>query len=317
MSTLQLDLNPTVGSVFIGALFSALFYGSTLAQVAYYSWNYLRRDRLLVKILVFSTLALDTAITISDVGITWSFVVQGHGQLLALIVVPKLYAVQYAMLRATICIVQIFYIHGIWQLLEQFGTTYKMRLAVTIPPLVLSLLALAFGFVGVYDTATHGWIISNTLRPDVVPSAVNNCAAAGADICICAALWWTLRSRMTGFKHTDNLIKTLTVYIVNRGILTTVIQIVNLGMFLSSIAPSTLTWFIFNCAGVKMYVNSMMAVLNARQHLKTGNGVSYVSGFTEGTTKVGARKVASTNPETIRLDTYRGHSADDSISRYP
>ncbi|KAH9918102.1 uncharacterized protein B0H18DRAFT_1214355 [Fomitopsis serialis] len=51
MSTLQLDLNPTVGSVFIGALFSALFYGSTLAQVAYYSWNYLRRDRLLVKIL--------------------------------------------------------------------------------------------------------------------------------------------------------------------------------------------------------------------------------------------------------------------------
>ncbi|KAH9926030.1 uncharacterized protein B0H18DRAFT_360518 [Fomitopsis serialis] len=310
MSTLQLNLNPTMGSVLIGALFSALFYGSTLAQVAYYSWHYLRRDRLLVKTLVFCTLTLDTVITISDVGIVWSYVVQGHAQLLALTVVPKIFAVQYAMLRATICVVQIFYIHGIWRLFGQSRSTYNlMRLTVTIPPMVLSLLAFISGLVGVYDTATHGWIITNTLRPDVVPSAINNCAAAGADVCICIALCWMLRSRMTGFKNTDNVIRTLTVYIVNRGILTTVIQIVNLGMFLSSIAPSTLTWFIFNCAGVKMYVNSMMAVLNARQHLNSGSDeVSYVSGFTEGTAnlKVGARKVTATDPETVCLDTYCG-----------
>ncbi|TFY65356.1 hypothetical protein EVJ58_g2033 [Rhodofomes roseus] len=83
---------------------------------------------------------------------------------------------------------------------------------------------------------------------------------------------------MTGFKRTDSVLQKLTIYIIHRGILTTVLQIALLGTYLGSIYQTKLIWAIFHCAGGKIYVNSMMAVLNARLHLKSG--VSHASAYT-------------------------------------
>ncbi|KAH9840997.1 uncharacterized protein C8Q71DRAFT_721423 [Rhodofomes roseus] len=96
---------------------------------------------------------------------------------------------------------------------------------------------------------TQEWIIQKVILVDEVASAANYCAAALAD------LW-----------------------IFNRGILLTAMQFANLGVVrvLSFNSPPVTSIQ----AHLPVYINTMMAVLNARQHLSAG-GVSYISSFTD------------------------------------
>ncbi|KAH9838611.1 uncharacterized protein C8Q71DRAFT_538394 [Rhodofomes roseus] len=141
--------------------------------------------------------------------------------------------------------------------------------------MLLSLMALVSSIIGVHVSVTQDWITSKILLNSTVPNTFKISAAALADIYISFALCWTLRSRMTGFKRTDNILQKLAVCMIHRGVLTTVIQIALMAAYLNSINQTKMTWVIFHCAGGKIYVNSMMAVLNARQHLKSG--VSHIS----------------------------------------
>ncbi|KAH9838610.1 uncharacterized protein C8Q71DRAFT_538448 [Rhodofomes roseus] len=45
MSTILLQLDSDLGCIFIGVMFSAMFYGATCAQTMYYSWHYLQHDK--------------------------------------------------------------------------------------------------------------------------------------------------------------------------------------------------------------------------------------------------------------------------------
>ncbi|KAH9933518.1 uncharacterized protein B0H18DRAFT_952036 [Fomitopsis serialis] len=136
MPILRVNLDPTMGGIFIGALFSAMFYGFTCAQVVHYSRNYHQHDKVFVKILA---LVLITGLRLSAYGLSK------------------------------------------------------------------------------FTCHTYTYCIHHQSR------------------------------------DSDN--------------------------YLSSIDQDKMIWAIFHCAGGKIYVNSMMAVLNARKHLK--GGVSHVSGFTE------------------------------------
>ncbi|KAI0727022.1 hypothetical protein C8Q72DRAFT_479938 [Fomitopsis betulina] len=94
--------------------------------------------------------------------------------------------------------------------------------------------------------------------------------AAVADIYIAVVLSWYFTKMKTGFKHTDGLLQRLTVYIINRGVLTASAQT---GLLITYLYQSTYdwrqtSWLIIHCIGGKLYANSMMAVLNDRQYLK-------------------------------------------------
>ncbi|EPT01071.1 hypothetical protein FOMPIDRAFT_1049059 [Fomitopsis schrenkii] len=95
----------------------------------------------------FCSWLLDTVTSASDVYILWVFLIRGHGNVFGLLVFPKVYELEYASTSVTICVVQIFYVHGIWQLLER--SPIKARVAVTVLPAAFSLLSLASGIVGV------------------------------------------------------------------------------------------------------------------------------------------------------------------------
>ncbi|KAH9934312.1 uncharacterized protein B0H18DRAFT_980879, partial [Fomitopsis serialis] len=78
------------------------------------------------------------------------------------------------------------------------------------------------------------------------------------------------------------MIGTLTTYIVNRGILSAVIQIALCATYLVSIKQNGMVWLIFHCAGVKIYTNSLLGVLNARRHVRGGSSHIEMSDFTPG-----------------------------------
>ncbi|KAI0734027.1 hypothetical protein C8Q72DRAFT_792216 [Fomitopsis betulina] len=88
MPDVGLDLDSSVGAVFIAALFSVMpqsMFFTTLASVEASS----RKIRL-----------LSTVISVSDIYILWFFVVKGHGDVFGLLSFPKLYESSAPTIRA-------------------------------------------------------------------------------------------------------------------------------------------------------------------------------------------------------------------------
>ncbi|KAI0728965.1 hypothetical protein C8Q72DRAFT_348738 [Fomitopsis betulina] len=221
MSTSSLQLGSNIGDVFIGSALSAALYGTTLAQFGHYCRDYFAYDTRHVKALVCLMVVLDTVMAVSDAGTCWHYTVRNHGNVSSIQDSTWFFAIAYAALRATIFVVQLFYVRGIWILLKRYDLGFKARVAMTLPPVVLSTLAFAAGCVGVYANVSSQWDIDKVYSASETPTIINSTAAAAADIYISALLWWVLRSRITGFKSTDSLIRRLTGYIITRGILTT------------------------------------------------------------------------------------------------
>ncbi|KAH9933501.1 uncharacterized protein B0H18DRAFT_647706 [Fomitopsis serialis] len=195
----QLDLDPTLGSLFIAGFFSTILYGASCAQFMFYTRHYFHHDKSLVKGLVFLIWILDTVTTVSELYIFWCFAIRGHANWFDLLTFSKLYELDYATISVTTCVVQIFYIHGIWQLSETSSRKYK--LAISALPMVLSIICLALGFAAIYDTAASDWIITRSLGAVRVPLTIRVCAAAVVDVYISIAISWVLRMRKTGFRR--------------------------------------------------------------------------------------------------------------------
>ncbi|KAH9839947.1 uncharacterized protein C8Q71DRAFT_469702 [Rhodofomes roseus] len=127
------SLDPSMGNLFIGlGVFSTMLYGFSCTQFIYYLRHYWTRDRPAMRCLVLFIWLLDTVVTVSDSYILWFYLVQRHGRLSSLLVSPKLYELEYATTGAITCIVQIFYVRQMWQLL--YASTYRMRLLNSMIP---------------------------------------------------------------------------------------------------------------------------------------------------------------------------------------
>ncbi|KZT65770.1 hypothetical protein DAEQUDRAFT_731067 [Daedalea quercina L-15889] len=276
----QLNLSQSIGSTFVGAgIFSAVFYGFANAQLAYYYHHYARSDKWSLKGLIFLLWVLDTISTIGDIYIVWFYVVKGHGSLSILLVIPKIFGLEFATLTMTISIVQLFYIYGIWHMLLDIPR--ELKVVVTAVPAILSLLSLSMGLVTAHLEVANAYNISKTLLAARVPTLTKVWSAAAADVYICVVLSWLLYQKRTGLRHTDNMIQRLIAYIVHRGILSTVAQIGLCATYLVSLRGGELIWVAFHCAGGKVYVGSMMAVLNARERLRNLSHDVRLSGFAD------------------------------------
>ncbi|OBZ70353.1 hypothetical protein A0H81_09823 [Grifola frondosa] len=94
------------------------------------------------------------------------------------------------------------------------------------------------------------------------------------DVYISVSLCLILRGQQTGFKETNSLLTKLTVYAINRGMLTSTVQFLHLLTYLVTLHKVEFIWMIFHVPGSKVYANSLIAVLNVRQHLRRGGFIS-------------------------------------------
>ncbi|KAF8870200.1 hypothetical protein BD779DRAFT_1581580 [Infundibulicybe gibba] len=87
-------------------------------------------------------------------------------------------------------------------------------------------------------------------------------------ITLCISLW---RSR-TGFPRTDSILKSLMLYTINTGLLT---SLCNLACFIAyAVRPHELIFLAFYCILSKTYFNSLLAVLNRQDYLNKRMAVS-------------------------------------------
>jgi hypothetical protein len=87
-----------------------------------------------------------------------------------------------------------------------------------------------------------------------------------ADILIASSMCWFLYHKKTGFARTDSMIMTLMSYCINSGLVTCLLTIGVLITF--SVNTSSMLWTIFYWPMSKAYANSLLAMLNSRDHLR-------------------------------------------------
>ncbi|GJJ06679.1 hypothetical protein Clacol_000874 [Clathrus columnatus] len=90
------------------------------------------------------------------------------------------------------------------------------------------------------------------------------------DVLATIAMCIFLSSARTGMQRTDSIIKTLTHFVINRGLLVTLIQVLLLVFFFA--VEDRLYWFAFHVNVTKLYVNTFFAMLNGRSHLNSKKG---------------------------------------------
>ncbi|KZT08691.1 uncharacterized protein LAESUDRAFT_676046 [Laetiporus sulphureus 93-53] len=224
------QLNETMGPAFIGVVFALAYYPN---------------DKLFLKLLFL-----------------WYWLVTNHAKLDGLGSLPGTFTAEFFLASLTVFVVQCHFIMTIWKLL----TDRWFQMPLTSVMVLLAAVSFGGGIVTVYrvtiDTTTTAAVIHAT-----IPASMQTVTAFVTDIYITASLCWILRGRKTGYKRTETLITTLTIYAIHRGVFTGIIQLAHFATYISTIHSRTLYWMLWHIPGSKIYVNSLLAVLNVRHSL--------------------------------------------------
>ncbi|KZT66075.1 hypothetical protein DAEQUDRAFT_768329 [Daedalea quercina L-15889] len=258
MTGLNLHLNGSVGCFFAGILFSGILYGCTCAQVLYYIKEY-PKDSKGLKLLVAFIWALDTATTVENGQVLFYFTIDSHQNPTALDYAPPSFRAQYSLSAISVFVVQCHYLSTIWRLLSEKW----YRLPMLSSALLIAVISLACGLADVYITTSNNYVPIAFARVKI-PSYLQTIAACITDVFITVSLCWILRGKRTGLAQSESRIWWLTFSMVNRGILTAILQIVVLATYAALENSNVLLWLVFHFPGTQIYTNSLLAVLNVR-----------------------------------------------------
>ncbi|KAE9383489.1 hypothetical protein BT96DRAFT_1027191 [Gymnopus androsaceus JB14] len=277
-------LDNTMGALLVGILFSSALWGISAAQTYIYFDTFYNQDTLRLKLLVVFIFGLDTAHQIMLCHLIYVYLVSNFGNpnYLALVVwsilvrhyilfirmntlTPfKVMVILSAIIAATI---QLFMCWRIWIL--------SNKSVYWIIPLVVVVLA-SFVITVVYfvrSWSLRTWVELADLSK--ISRAVNG-LNFGGDIVITFAMVYLLDT-----SKTNALMNRLMYFCLATGLLTTVCAICSLVSI--SVWPNTFVYIGFYVVLARLYVNSFLATLNAREKLRALNrppGSSFLSNLT-------------------------------------
>ncbi|KZT73334.1 hypothetical protein DAEQUDRAFT_721935 [Daedalea quercina L-15889] len=264
MSSTDLNLNATLGCTFIGILVEVLLYGFSCAQTQFYYHEYWT-DKILIKALVAFLWILDTARTILDILYMWHYIVTNHANSSALESIPPTFTAEFFLSSVTVLVVQLYFIRAIYRFL--IGKWYGMLLVGTTT--ILALLSFAGG------CATVGEFVRNPafdaiLANSKITASIQTVTAFVADMYIAVALSVILYRKKTGFTSTDTLVSRLVAYAIHRGLFTALLQLLHFATYIGTLrfGSTELIWSLFHFPASKVYVNSLLALLNVRHWLR-------------------------------------------------
>ncbi|THU98279.1 hypothetical protein K435DRAFT_838207 [Dendrothele bispora CBS 962.96] len=138
-----------------------------------------------------------------------------------------------------------------------------------IVPILIAMAALggtAAGIVGITDLFQDHSLASFAKHKTKLEVGCNASLSAVSDMITTIALLWGFSTYKTGIKRTDTLLEKLCRYIVTRGLFVTMDQTAYVIIFLTE--PEKLWWTPFHFSLSKVYVITMVAMLNARDGLR-------------------------------------------------
>ncbi|KZT66537.1 hypothetical protein DAEQUDRAFT_758660 [Daedalea quercina L-15889] len=250
MTDLESELNSSLGCMFLSGLFSFMLYGCTCGQGLYYIGNYASSDHKHIK------------------GLTgWDILARIHGDIFAFLgTLPRILPAEFFLSCITIFIVQCCYLYTIWTFLERSDHHWRWLLCIILPPSLLALGSLVSGLVSSIQLLPAKDIEVALEKTKIVGAIRPGCSVI-VDIYITVWLCYHLQDAKTGHERSDNMMTKLINYAITRGIVTSVVQTLAFALFLVDAKGKTLWSMIFYVPASTLYVNSLLAMWNARRHV--------------------------------------------------
>lgn len=260
----SLNLNATVGAILVGGLIAAVLYGITLLQTAFY-YQHSQRDDWGVKSAVFvlwstSSLcagdillmplirALDT-FDMCLIGHTlYFYMVINYGNPSVLAAPVWSMILHLLVTPMTELVVRTMFTLRVWKLSEGNWASAA----------IISILGLADLALGTVVTAkSFGKTFAQLSEIEGFVFAEFSTSLA-ADLLVVLLLCYYLHRSRTGMSGTESLINTLTVYVVETGLLTVIALSINMALFAAK--PNNLAFVAIYFTISKLYTNAYLAM---------------------------------------------------------
>ncbi|KAF9065542.1 hypothetical protein BDP27DRAFT_1404776 [Rhodocollybia butyracea] len=138
---------------------------------------------------------------------------------------------------------------------------------------------------------------------------VQSAASLACDAVITLSLCLILRNNRTGMESTNTLIQKLMVNAINRGALTTLAAALEIILFLA--VPGTFYFVLFLMTTSKLYMNSMLATLNTRRHIR--HTTAHISNDPGPWSSIHLARLSTVSNGT-NAPTYTAFHSDDTVS---
>lgn len=249
-------LGATLGAIFIGATIAAVFYGITILQtVVYYKQN--PNDPWLFRYAVAFLWIFDTLHVAFSTHALYFYLIESFGNYLSLFGIIWSFPLQLLFNMLIVSGVQALYAVRIWKL----GRHFHM----VLPRFIFLAVAATFGTGSyvIYDTYTlSSFMDVSTIRASIY---ADFSTIAGADFVIAGAMCFYLHKgrSMTNFSSTTKTILRLMRLVVISGLATSACSLLTLVTYIAW--PNTLVFVAIDFILPKLYINSLLAMLNSRQ----------------------------------------------------
>ncbi|KAN0135267.1 hypothetical protein V8E53_006832 [Lactarius tabidus] len=243
------NLSSSFGAAFSGLIVCVGLYGLTLGQSWMYFWHYRDKDSKALKSFVTCITILDTIHTAMIFYSIYWYLVLNFGNVEALAGNKWFFTVQSNFGCSYTVPIQWYYVRQIYLVSRNI-----------IPPIIIlsmSVVGEAFGLYLMARQLAGGQVSSPSASRfgDVVVEWTTISASADAivvNILIAGFMCWALYRKKTGLGRTDSMIMTLMAYTIHTGLLT------------ASLIPMAIGVPLGKC-----YVNSLLAMLNSREYVRS------------------------------------------------
>ncbi|KAG1793217.1 hypothetical protein EV424DRAFT_376411 [Suillus variegatus] len=255
----QLDLGNTFGALFIGVILAAVLFGLTNVQAFIYLQAHRNAGITFFKLVItwlWISDALHLALTIHCV---YYYLVNNYANFGVLTEIVWSLKLQLVISALIVPMVHLLYVHRIWKISEGRSRVLPaMSLGMVLVLTSVVVIPLAWEQYRVKffeDLAKAMWSTYLSLG-----------AATFIDIIITSSLCYLLATSRTGFSCTDSFITKLVGYTVSTGCLTSIFSVSII--ITCAVMPTTFIFIGLQFLVTKIYVNSFIALLNARYYMQ-------------------------------------------------
>ncbi|KAJ7479502.1 hypothetical protein FB451DRAFT_161586 [Mycena latifolia] len=248
-------LMPTFGMWLVALFLESILFGMGLVQVYLYFFWY-HEDTWKIKGTVRLRSVLETFQTVTFFVLVYNFLVVDFGDFDRLAFIPWQAITQLLAGYTSTFVAQTYFAYCIYLLNKKENA---------ILPAIIFLNALAAFAGGITHAALSAALRKWSDLPKTSTASTTEAALSlSCDILITAGLCWRLNSAKSGVQSTNNLLNFLIMTAINRGVTTMLTALMNIILFWTR--PGTFYFMLMLLISGKLYMNSMLAMLNTRRH---------------------------------------------------
>ncbi|KAG1762606.1 hypothetical protein EDD22DRAFT_891152 [Suillus occidentalis] len=252
----RIDIGRTFGALFIGVTFAAVLFGLSSVQVFVYFQTHKGSGTTFYKLAVIFLWILDALHLSLIVHCVYYYLVINYTNVGALTEIVWSFKLQIIIDVLIIYGVHMLYVYRIWIISKGRSRSF---------PIVAGAIVLSGSGVAIVLI----WALYRCrVFSDLIKIEWSTYMALGAitfaDVVIASSLCYLLATSRTGFSSTDSLITKLMVYVINTGSLTSICSMI--AMITCAVMPNNFIFLAVEFLVAKLYVNSFLALLNARYY---------------------------------------------------